>query len=473
MGRFRQALARMIAGNEMPAADRVEPDVSAVHYEGAGNFQSPDGWFVRAIGGGKTATGVAVTEYNALRLPVVYACINRISNPLAWFPLKMYRRRDDGSRTEVKGGTGRGEHPFGSRLGTRPNDLMSSRTVRKTTQSHALLWGNGYQEIERNGRGQAVGLYPLLPDRTRPVRENGEHFFRTRIDGREHRLAPENVIHIMDQSQDGYMGVSQIAMAREAVSLGLAMEEFGGKFFANEAKSGGFLLHPGKLSPTARSNIRGPGGEPKAAPENPASAIQSQSGLENAHRVKVLEEGMKFVSTTIPPEDAQFLGSREFQIAEIARIFDVPLILLQSHEKTTSWGSGIEQLMIGFIRNTVGPWVDAWEQELNWKLFTEEERAEGYYVKFNMNAILRGDMKTRAEFYQKIFGVGGFSTNMILALEDEDGIGPIGDHHFVPANFVTLDRATDPNYSPGGAPAPANDDAAPADTADEEKEPAA
>ncbi len=114
--------------------------------------------------------------------------------------------------------------------------------------------------------------------------------------------------------------------------------------------------------------------------------------------------------------------------------------------------------MIGFIRQTVGPWVDAWEQELNWKLFTEEEKAQGYYVKFNMNAILRGDMKTRAEFYQKIFGVGGFSPNRILELEDEDPIGPEGDHHFVPGNFVTLDRATDPSYQPGGASARGNDE---------------
>jgi HK97 family phage portal protein len=228
------------------------------------------------------------------------------------------------------------------------------------------------------------------------------------------------------------------------------MEEFGAKFFANDAKSGGFLMHPGRVSARARENIRGRDGEVKRAPENPAASLDAQTGLDNAHRVKVLEEGMKFISTTIPPEDAQFLGSREFQIAEVARIYDVPLILVQSQDKQTSFGSGVEQLMIGFVRQTLDPWVDAWEQELNWKLFTEEEKAQGYYVKFNMNALLRGDMKTRAEFYMRLFGVGGLAPNTILALEDEDGIGPMGDHHFVPANFVTLERATDPNYRPSG-----------------------
>lgn len=420
-------------------------------YQDAGSFTSPGGWLMRAIGGGKTNTGVAVSEHTALRLTPVYACVNRISNPVAWFPLKMYRTRPNGGKEAVLGGNGPGQHPFAARIGVRPNDFMSSRTVRKTTQGHALLWGNGYQEIERNGRGQGVGLYPLLPDRTGPVRRDGEHWFETMIDGKRHRLDPDNVIHIMDQSQDGFVGMSQIALHREAVALGLATETFGGKFFANDAKSGGFLLHPGRLGPQAHQNLAKPGGERERSSENPASRLESQGGLENAHRVKVLEEGMKFVQTTIPPEDAQFLGTREFQIAEIARIFDVPLILLQSHEKTTSWGSGIEQLMIGFIRQTVGPWVDAWEQEMNWKLFTEEEKEQGYYVKLNMNALLRGDMKTRALFYQMIFSVGGFSPNRILQLEDEDPIGDEGNEHFVPANMVTLKKATDPNYQPNGS----------------------
>ncbi len=411
-------------------------------YSAPDSMSSPSGWITRMIGGGKTNAGTRVSEYNALQLPVVYACVK-----VARFPLSMYQALPDGSRRKLTAE----DHPFASYLGLRPNELMSSRTLRKTSMSHALLWGNGYQEIERNGRNQAVGLYPLLPDRTGPVRENGDHWFRTRINGKQVDLDSGNVLHIMDQSQDGYVGVSQIAMARQALGWGFAMEEFGSKFFANDAKSGGFLMHPGKLSSSAHENIRSKGGEQKASPENPASRMEKQGGLENAHKVKVLEEGMKFITTTIPPEDAQFLGSREFQIAEIARIYDVPLILLQSQDKQTSFGSGIEQLMIAFVRQTIDPWVNAWEEEMNFKLFTDEERANGYYVKFNMNALLRGDMKARAEFYNRLFGVAALSPNMILAKEDEDGIGPMGDHHFVPANFVTLDRATDPNYQPSGA----------------------
>lgn len=441
MGRFFNAVRA--AATEFMAVDR--------HYGPSSSVGNNDGWFVRLLGGGPTKAGTSISESNALYLPVVYACVNRIANPLANFPVSIVEPDGKGGWTRVN------EHPMSQRIGLRPNDFMSSRTLRKTTQAHALLWGNGYQEIERNARGEAVGLWPLLPDRTRPHRDGDLLVFRTTIDGQTFQLPSENVAHIMDLSHDGYIGLSQVAMAREAMGMAKALEEFGGKFFANDMKSGGFLMHPGRLGPRGRENIRGGGpGERRAAPDNPAAAIEKQGGLENAHRIKVLEEGMKFVSTTIPPEDGQFLATREFQTAEIARIYDVPLVMLQSHEKSTSWGSGIEQLMLGFIMQTVAPWVQASEQELSWKLFTEAERARGLRVKFNMNAVLRGDMAARAAFYKSMFELG-MTMNQILALEDLNGIGADGDIHFVSNNVQTLDRAkAGPAQAPApGAPAPA------------------
>jgi HK97 family phage portal protein len=404
------------------------------------------GWLIRAVGGGKTKAGVPVSEYTAINLPVVYACLNRIGNPIARFPLKMYKKVK-GKTVEVTAK----EHPLAGRLGIRPNDFMSSRTLRKTSQSHALIWGNGYIEIERNGAGQGVGLWPLMPDRTRPHREGDDFFYRTSIDGESFDIDAGNVIHLMDQSHDGFIGRSPIWHARQAVGMALAMEEFGAKFFANDAKSGGFLMHPGRLGTEARSNLTKPAEERSDA----GGTLQRQGGLDNAHRVKVLEEGMKFVQTMIPPEDAQFLGSREFQIAEIARIYDVPLVLLQSHEKSTSWGSGIEQLMIGFVRQTIDPWVDAWEQELNWKLFTDKEKEQGFYVKFNMNAILRGDMAARSTFYGKMFSVGAMSPDQICALEEIEPVGTGGDERFVPANLVPLSKALEAKPAPTTVPAAA------------------
>ncbi len=390
--------------------------------------------------GGKTDSGVQVNTQSALTMTSVYACINRISNPVAHFPLKILQRKDGGGSTVVT------EHPMSSRLGLRPNDFMSSRTLRKTSQSHALLWGNAYQEIERNGKGEAIALWPLLPNRTAPRRKGGSLVIDTTVDGKRFELNSRDVLHVMDLSSDGYVGHSQVHLFREAIGMGLAMEKFGAKFFGNDAKSGGFLMHPGRLSANAQGNLRGTGGK-KPASDNPAAPLEAQGGLDNAHRVKVLEEGMKFIQTMIPPEDAQFLGSREFQIAEIARIFDVPLILLQSHEKSTSWGTGVEQLMIGFVQQTIAPWVDAWEQEMNWKLFTQKEREQGLFVKHNLNALLRGDMAARSAFYTAMFGLG-MSVNKILALEDMDGIGTAGDASFVSNNVQPIDRAMNPPEKP-------------------------
>lgn len=424
------------------AAAFLPPEAMALDRFGPGDpMSSSAGWWIRMLGGGKTKAGVTVSEHTAMLFPAVYACVNRIGNPLASVPLGIFQKDANGNPVQVK------EHPMSQRLGLRPNDYMSSRTLRKVGQSHALLSGNGYVEIERNRRGEAVGLWPLLWDRTAPKRETGEIRIHTTIDGTHFKIPHEDVLHVMDQSQDGYVGISPIGMARQAIGMGLAMEEFGAKFFANDAKSGGFLMHPGKLGPQAHRNLTGRDGEKKIAPENPASKVEAQGGLDNAHRVKVLEEGMKFIQTTIPPEDAQFLGSREFQIAEVARIYDVPLILLQSHEKSTSWGTGIEQLMIGFIRQTVQPWVGAWEQEYNWKLFTEAERERGLYVKHNLNGLLRGDTAARSALYKALFEVGGITPNQICQLEEIEPIGEGGDQRFRPLNFVPLDDV-------GPAPAP-------------------
>ncbi|WP_199085457.1 phage portal protein [Bosea sp. ASV33] len=446
LSRWQHLRAAIGLGSGLSAAsDRYGP---------ADEVSRGDGWFVRMLGA-KTKAGVTVSELTALHLPVVYACVNRIANPIAHVPVGIFRKGEDGEAIPVD------DHPLSHRIRLRPNDLMSSRTLRKTLQGHALLWGNGYAEIERNGRGQAVNIWPLMPNMTTPRRSGGSLVYDTTINGRRYELPHDNVIHLMDLSQDGYRGHSQIALARQAVGMGLAMEEFGAKFFANDAKSGGFLMHPGRLSSNAQGNLAARKGSVPNVPaggsdrrSDAGATLEKQGGLENAHRVKVLEEGMKYVSTTIPPEDAQFLGSREFQIAELARIYDVPLVLLQSHEKSTSWGTGVEQLMIGFVQQTIHPWIDCWEQELNWKLFTEEELGQGYYVKFNLNALLRGDMAARAAFYKAIFELGAINPNGIAKLEDMPGIGPAGDTYFVSNNVQSIERAINPPDPPPAAPPP-------------------
>lgn len=350
-----------------------------------------DHWIVRAFGS-RTASGVPVSEYSALNLPVVYACVNRISNPIAMFPLQIFRADGDGEPIEDR------KHKLNKVLRVRPNPFMNVRDLKKTGQVHACLWGNAYQEIQRNGAGETIGLWPLLPWATAPTKDGEQLRFKTHIDGKAYSLPAANVVHVMDVSLDGYIGLSPIQQARSAVGLAQAAETYGEKFFANDARSGGFLQHPGKLSTKAKDNI--------------ADAIEEKTGLDNAHRIKVLEEGMKFVPTTIPPDDAQFLSTREFQIGEIARMYNVPLFLLQHSEPGTVWGSGMEQMIIAFIVHALEPWTTAWEAEYNLKLFSEAEREQGYFVKFNMNSLLRGDMAARAAFY-----ASGIASNWLLPSE--------------------------------------------------------
>lgn len=349
------------------------------------NISADDHWVVRMLGG-KTASGINVSEHSAMNLPAVYACVNRIANPIAMFPMQVFRPDGQGDAIEQP------DHRVAKLLKRRPNPFMNIRDLKKTGQSHACLWGNAYQEIQRNGAGEAVALWPLMPWSTWPDKSGDSLRFRTTVDGQTFSLPSDNVIHVMDVSLDGFTGLSTIQQARNAVGLAVAAERYGEKFFANNATAGGFMQHPGKLSTKAKDNIR--------------DDVEKQGGLDNAHRIKVLEEGMKFVPTTIPPDDAQFLSTREFQISEIARIYNVPLFLLQHSEPGTVWGSGMEQMLIAFIVHAIEPWTTAWEAEYNLKLFSQAEQDQGFFVKFNMNSLLRGDMTARAAFYESGIDAG-------------------------------------------------------------------
>lgn len=384
------------------------------------------GWFVQAFGG-KTESGVEVSEWTAMNLPAVYSCVSIIVDNLAQLPIIVARKRPDGGREVLT------DHPLTAILHDSPNPDMTSFVFRQSVSSHALLWGNGMAEIERNRRGDPLAMWPLLPDRTRARKPEGERLrYESRINGRSVTIPAEDVLHIPALGFDGYMGYSPIHIAREAVGLGLAAQRFGSKFFANDARAGGFLSHPAKLGDVGTKNV--------------ADSFNKQSGPDNAFKVKVLEEGMKFISTTIPPDDAQFLSTREFQVAEIARMYRVPLVLLNAMEKSTSWGTGIEQQMIAFVVWTIQPWIVRWEQELNRKLLTDAERASGVFIKFNLNAILRGDMKARGQFYKDLWGVSALNANEIRAFEDMD---PYEGGSIYRAPLNTVDATEEPEDTEG------------------------
>jgi HK97 family phage portal protein len=366
---------------------------------------------------GPTASGKLVNEHTAMQTSAVYACVRILSESIASLPLHVYQHSDDGGKQPKP------SHPLFRLLHDEPNPEMTSFVFRETLMSHLLLWGNAYAQIIRDGRGQAVALYPLLPDRMAVDRNpQGEIIYTYQGDKGQAKLTREQVLHIPGLGFDGLIGYSPIAMAKNAVGMSLATEEYGARFFANGANPGGVLEHPGTIKDIARVK---------------ESWNVGYQGSSNAHKVALLEEGMKFHQIGIPPEQAQFLETRKFQINEIARIFRVPPHMVGDLEKSSF--SNIEQQSLEFVKYTLDPWVIRWEQSLTQALLLPSEKVS-LFIRFNLDGLLRGDYESRMKGYSTGIQNGFYSVNDVRALEDlnllsaEDG----GDFHMLNGNMVKL-----------------------------------
>ena len=359
---------------------------------------------------GSTSSGKPVNETTAMQMTAVYSCVRILSETVAGLPLNVYKYNDSGGKEKAF------KHPLYRLLHDEPNPEMTSFAFRETLMSHLLLWGNAYAQIIRNARGEVIALYPLMPNKMTVDRDqNGRLFYsyqRGAEDpgalGRSSRvnLAPTDVLHIPGLGFDGLIGYSPIAMAKNAIGLAIATEEYGAKFFANGAAPSGVLEHPGTIK------------DPQRVKESWNSAYQ---GSANAHKIAVLEEGMKYTPIGIAPEQAQFLETRKFQINEIARIFRVPPHMLADLEKSSF--SNIEQQSLEFVKYTLDPWVVRWEQSMCRVLFSESEKPS-YFIKFNVDGLLRGDYASRMSGYATARQNGWMSANDIRELENLDRIAP-------------------------------------------------
>lgn len=377
---------------------------------------------------GNSSSGKAVTERSAMQMTAVYACVRILSEAVAGLPLHFYRYREDGSKEKAI------DTNLYHLLHDEPNPEMSSFVFRETLMTHLLLWGNAYAQIIRNGKGEVIALYPLMPNKMQVDRdENGNLYYtytRSEVEpntmkGASVVLSPKDVLHIPGLGFDGLVGYSPIAMAKNAIGLAIATEEFGSKFFANGAAPSGVLEHPGTIKDPTR--VR--------------EAWQSQfGGSGNSGKVAVLEEGMKYTPISISPEQAQFLETRKFQINEIARIFRVPPHMVGDLEKSSF--SNIEQQSLEFVKYTLDPWVIRWEQSLSRALLSEDEKKQ-YFFKFNLEGLLRGDYQSRMNGYAIARQNGWMSANDIRELENLDKLTPEqgGDLYLVNGNMLPLERA--------------------------------
>ena len=381
----------------------------------AATLRDPPDWLYEAMGGRKTLAGVRVNEVTAWNISGVYACIRLISETIGSLPLSVYRRLPRGKEQLPN-------HPVNRLLHDTPNPEMTSMVFRETLQANLLSWGNAYAEIQRNGIGRPVALWPLLSSQVTPERNNaGTIQYRVRETGKDERiLTPWDVLHVPGMGWNGIVGQSQVRLARETLGLTIAAEEFGSTFFGNGAHAGGILEHPAKISDEANARLR-------------KSWEEMHQGSENAHKTAILEEGMKWNPITIPPDDAQFLETRKFQMEEIARWYNVPPHKIGLLDKATF--SNITEQSIEFVVDTIRPWLVRWEQEIKRKLFAQTET--DLFAKHNDNGLMRGDPKTRGEFYTKGFNLGALSPNDIRELEDENPIDG-GDAYYRPLNMQEI-----------------------------------
>jgi len=377
---------------------------------------------------GGTSSGKNVTERSAMQMTAVYSCVRILAEAVAGLPLHLSKYNDDGGKEKAL------DHPLYRLLHDEPNPEMSSFVFRETLMTHLLLWGNAYAQVIRNGKNEVVALYPLMPNKMSVDRDERGRLYYTYYRGPDEAiknkdfavtLQPSDVLHIPGLGFDGLVGYSPIAMAKNAIGMAIACEEYGAKFFANGAAPGGVLEHPGTIK------------DPQRVRESWQSTF---GGSGNANKIAVLEEGMKYTPIGISPEQAQFLETRKFQINEIARIFRVPPHMVGDLEKSSF--SNIEQQSLEFVKYTLDPWVIRWEQSIQRALLSHDEKAL-YFVKFNVEGLLRGDYQSRMNGYAIGRQNGWMSANDIRELENLDRIPAEdgGDLYLINGNMLPLKNA--------------------------------
>ena len=377
---------------------------------------------------GKSISGANVNEFSAMRVSAVYACVRILAESIAALPLHVYEYKDGGKERAVN-------HPLYFRLHDAPNPEMTSFIFRELMMTHLLLHGNCYAYIQRDFGGSVVALHPLEPNRMTVERDDsGQIVYRYLTSAGENEQIKksttvtyqrDDILHVPALGFNGLIGFSPIAMARNAIGVAIATEEFGAKFFENGARPSGILKVPHVLK------------DPSKLSE---SWQKAYGGTGNTGKVAVLEEGVTYESISIPPNDAQFLDTRKFQLNEIARIFRVPPHMIADLERATF--SNVEHLSLEFVKFSLNPWVIRWEQSLNKALMTPNERGK-IFVKFNVDGLMRGDYQSRMAGYATARQNGWLSANDIREMEDlnpiseEDG----GNYYLVNGNFTKLKDA--------------------------------
>ena len=376
-----------------------------------------------AFYGQPTYGGKNVSEQSALEYSALFACVRILSETLAYLPLHFYRR------LEPRGKERAANHSLYYLLHDAPNPEMTSFIWRETMQGHLATWGNAYSEIKFGNNGQVEELWPLRPDKVQIERRRGKLYYIYELPEKVGKLVPipaYKMLHIPGLGYDGIKGYSPVSLFRQAIGMGLSVEEYGARFFGTGGKPGGVLRHPGKMKEESKKSLR-------------KQWEELHGGLTNQHRTAILEEGMEYQQIGIPPEDAQFLATRLFQKREMASIYRIPPHMIADLERASF--SNIEHQGIDFVVHTMGPWLRRWEQTLAFKLLLGEEKKR-YFAEFLVEGLLRGDTQTRYQAYATARQWGWLSANDIRELENQNPLpDEQGDIYLVPMNMIPADQA--------------------------------
>lgn len=364
-----------------------------------------------------TASGLNVTPDMAMKVGAVYACVLVLAQSVAQLPLHLYRRTDDRREKQL-------DHPLSYLMSSQPNAWMTSHDFKQLAMVHLLLKGNSLWFKARGSNGTVRELIPIHPDNLKGIHQDEQYRLTYEIGDKPENIEvypAEKILHIRGFTLDGLQGVSPITYARESIGNQRAMDKHGALLFAQGARLGGILSHPGTLSKEAAERLK-------------SSFSEAYAGEAGAHATAVLEEGMKWEKISMTAEDAQFLQSRQYQRSDIAGFFRVPAHMINDLEHATF--SNIEHMSIQFVQHALMPWLVNIEQALQRDLLKEAEKLD-HYFKFSVDGLLRGDSVSRSQSYQTSIMGGWMSPNEVRELEDRNPYEG-GDDFRLPLNMAPV-----------------------------------
>jgi len=399
-------------------------DVSGM-YDNGGTSTAPADWLVSMLGGAPTTAGVAMDEWIAEGMPAVYACVHAISETVGQLPLKLYHKTAQGR--EVADG-----HPLYAILHDLPNPEMTAYQFREILTRHLAMWGRAYAYIQRNAENEVEALWPIHPNRVKVDRNamNVKRYTVNMSHGMqvEYLFNPDRppILHLHMNSNDGLDGRSPIMINRESLGVTKATDDFIGAYFGNGAVPGIIVTHPGRLTEKAKENFK-------------KQWTEKFGGPTNRGKIAVLPEDVKINVVSTDPQKSQLTELSQEQISAAARIWRVPSFVIQNHTKDTSWGSGIEQMMIGWINTGLMPYFEQWQQAISRDCLSRKTYRT-HYAKFVTAALERGDLKSTMD----ALAIGRqntiFSGNDCREKLDENAIGKQGDTYLIPSGAQVLGK---------------------------------